>query len=112
MIKFSDDTAILGLIIDKSDVVKYKYEVQDFVQWCDTHFLTINTKKRVEMVFDPKSFGDHSPVVINNQHIAQVDSYRYLGIYIDNKLTWSVHVKNVCTRVQQRLYFLRRRCCD
>lgn len=60
------------------------------------------------MVFDPKPFGDHSPVVINNQHIAQVDSYRYLGIYIDNKLTWSVHVKNVCTRVQQRLYFLHR----
>ncbi|KAM3864809.1 LOW QUALITY PROTEIN: caspase-6-like [Diretmus argenteus] len=60
------------------------------------------------MVFDPKSIGDHSPVVIHGQNIAQVDSYRYLGIHIDNKLTWSVQVENICSRVQQRLHFLRR----
>ena len=47
-------------------------------------------------------------MVIHDQNIAQVDSYRYLGIHIDNKLTWSVQVENVCTRVQQRLHFLRR----
>ncbi len=56
----------------------------------------------------PKSIGDHLPVVINGQNIVQVDSCRYLGIHIDNKLTWSVQVENVCIRVQQRLYFLRR----
>lgn len=60
------------------------------------------------MVFDPKSIGDQSPVVINDQNIAQVDSYRYLGVHIDSKLTWSVQVENVCTRVQQGLHFLRR----
>ncbi len=108
MIKFSDDTAILGLISGTSDVTTYKHEVQNFVQWCDKHFLSINTKKTVEMMFDPKSIGDHLPVVINGQNIVQVDSCRYLGIHIDNKLTWSVQVENVCIRIQQRLYFLRR----
>ncbi len=59
MIKFSDDTAILGLISGTSDVTIYKHEVQNFVQWCDKHFLSINTKKKtVEMMFDPKSIGD------------------------------------------------------
>ncbi len=43
MIKFSDDTAILGLISGTSDVT-YKHEVQNFVQCCDKHFLSINTK--------------------------------------------------------------------
>ncbi len=46
MIKFSDDTAILGLISGTSDVTTYKHEVQNFVQWCDKHFLSINTKKQ------------------------------------------------------------------
>ncbi len=59
-------------------------------------------------LFDPKSIGDHSPVVINGQNIAQVDSCRYLDIHIDDKLTWSVQVENVCTRVQRWLYFFRR----
>ncbi len=58
------------------------------------------------MMFDPKSIGDHLPEVINGQNIVQVDSCRYLGIYIDNKLTWSVQVEHVCIRVQQQLYFL------
>ena len=29
-------------------------------------------------------------------------------VLIDNILTWTVHVGQVCTHVQQRLYFLRR----
>ncbi len=71
MIKFSDDTAILGLISGTSDVTTYKHEVQNFVQWCDKHFLSINPKKTVEMMFDPKSIGDHFTVVINGQNIVQ-----------------------------------------
>ncbi len=63
MIKFSDDTAILGLISGTSDVTTYKHEVQNFVQWCDKHFLSINTKKTVEMMFDPKSIGGHLPTM-------------------------------------------------
>lgn len=70
------------LLSGASDVVTYKHEVQNCVQWCDKHFLSINTKKTVEMMLDPKSTGDHSTVVINGQNIAQVD------IHIDNKLTW------------------------
>ncbi len=77
MIKFSADTAILGLISGTSDVTTYKHEVQNFVQWCDKHFLSINTKKPVEMMFDPKSIGEHLPAVINGQDIVQVDSCRY-----------------------------------
>ena len=69
---------------------------------------TLNIKKTEEMVFDPKSMGDHSSVVIHDQNIAQVDSYRYLGIHNHNKLTCSVQVENISTRVQQRLHFLHR----
>jgi len=32
----------------------------------------------------------------------------YLGYYIDNMLTWQVHSDNVCSKLQQRLNFLRR----
>ena len=50
MIKFSDDTAILGLMSDTSDTAVYKHEIQNFVQWCDKHFLILNVKKTEEMV--------------------------------------------------------------
>jgi hypothetical protein len=48
------------------------------------------------------------PVVIKNQAITQVTSYKYLGVLIDNLLCWKTHIDNLCNRLQQRLYFLRR----
>lgn len=55
---------------------------------------------------DPKSIRDQLPVVINDQNIAQVDSYRYLGIHIDNKLTWSVQVENVLGSNSDYIFFI------
>ena len=72
------------------------------------HHLTVNTKKTEEMVFDPGHVGDHTLLLIQDANIAQVDSYKYLGVHIDNNLSWSVHVNSVCSRIQQRLHFLRR----
>ncbi|XDV25684.1 hypothetical protein PO909_029559, partial [Leuciscus waleckii] len=47
------------------------------------------------------------PLSIHREEIKQVTSYRYLGIHLDNLLNWSDHVDYVCSRSQQRLYFLR-----
>lgn len=106
--KFSDDTAILSLLHQNSDPSVYFTEVNNFVQWCDKNYLTINTKKTEEMVFDPRSVGDHTPLSIHREEIKQVTSYRYLGIHLDNLLRWGDHVDHLCSRLQQRLYFLRR----
>lgn len=104
IVKFSDDTAILGLM----DISSYTLEVKKFVQWCEDHHLIVNTKKTEEIIFDPGHLGDHSTLLVHNGCITQVHSYKYLGVYIDCKLSRDVHVSSVCTKIQQRLYFLRR----
>ena len=106
--KFSDDTAILGLLHKDSSTLAYFSEIENFVQWCDAHYLSLNVKKTKELVLDPRSVGDHSPVVIHDSPIEQVSSYRYLGVHLDDTFSWYVHVDNLCSRLQQRLYFLRR----
>lgn len=60
------------------------------------------------MVFDPRGVGDHRPLSIHNQNVAQVSSYKYLGVFFDDSLTWHIHVDNLCSKIQQRLHFLRR----
>ena len=52
------------------------------------------------MVFDPKSVGDHMPVVVHNANIAQVSSDKYLGVHMYNVLSWKVQLECVCCRVQ------------
>ena len=38
----------------------------------------------------------------------QVESFKFVGIHIPNKLTWSKHTKTVVKRVRQNLFTLRR----
>ncbi len=65
-------------------------------------------KKTVEIVFvfDPKAVGDHSPVIIHDQPIAQVQSYNYLGVQNDSTFTWNTHVEWLCCHLHQRMYFI------
>ncbi len=106
--KFSDDTVILSLLTKNSNASIHKDGVDRFVHWCEDHKLHINTCKTVEMLFDPKSTGDRSPVTIHGNNIKQVTSYKYLGIHIDSDLSWQTQVVTVCARIHQRLHFLRR----
>ena len=60
------------------------------------------------MVLDLRSAAGHSSVVIHDSPIEQVSSYKYLGVHLDDTFSWYVHVESLCSRLQQRLYFLRR----
>lgn len=46
--------------------------------------------------------------MINNLPITQVNSYKYLGVHINNALGWRDHVNTLCSRLQQRMHFLQR----
>ncbi len=74
--KFSDDTAILSLLTVDSDIAVYKSEIESCVQWCEEHNLVLNVKKTKEMVFDPRSTGDHSAVFMNEQRVEQVTVHK------------------------------------
>ena len=87
----------------------YTSEIESFVHWCDNNHLKLNVSKTQDMIFDAKCIAaDHVPVVIHGEEIAQISQYKYLGVHLDNKLSWNVHVHSVCSKVHQRLYFLRR----
>ena len=50
ILKYADDTAILGLIRD--DESQYRNSVETFVQYCEDNHLNLNVKKTKEIVFD------------------------------------------------------------
>ena len=109
IINCCDDTAILSLLNTDSDISMYTSEIESFVHWCNINHLKLIINKTQEMIFDAKCIiADHLPVVIHGEEIAQIGQYKYLGVYLDNKLSWYVHVHSVCSKVHQWLYFLRR----
>ena len=109
LIKFADDSCIEGFIASDDDTDVYFNEIKYFTSWCTDNKLLLNTDKTKEIVFDFRSQpSEIRPVVINGSQIEQVDSYKYLGVIIDNKLKWEKQAKEVSKKINKRMFFLRK----
>ncbi len=51
LLKFADDTTLIGLIHD-GDESAYRQEVKELAVWCSLNNLELNTLKTVEMIVD------------------------------------------------------------
>ena len=109
LIKFADDSCLEGLISNANDEIVYKNSIDHFTSWCEENKLLLNTDKTKELIIDFRIKKDPiDPVFIKNKQIDQVDSYKYLGITIDNKLNWDLQATSVFKKVNKRMYFLRK----
>ena len=65
--------------------------------------------KTKEMIVDyRKSRTEHAPILIDEAVVEQVESFKFLGVHIPNKLTWSKYTNTVVKRAQQSLFPVRR----
>ena len=65
IIKFADDTTVVGLITD-NDETAYREEVRDLAVWCQDNNLSLNVSKTKELIVDyRKRRTEHTPIHIN-----------------------------------------------
>ena len=43
---------------------------------------------------------EHAPILIDGAVVEQVESFKFLGVYITKKLEWSKHTKTVVKRAK------------
>jgi hypothetical protein len=55
-----------------------------------------------------KKRTEHAPILIDGALLEQVESFKFLGVHITNKLTWPKHTKTVVKKAQQNLFPPRR----
>jgi hypothetical protein len=97
IIKFADNTIVVGLITD-NDEAAYR-EVRDLVVWCQDNNLSLNVIKTKDMIVDyRKRRTEHTSILIDGAVVEQVESFRFLGVHITNKLSCSKHTKTVVKR--------------
>ncbi len=107
LLKFADDTTLIGLIQD-SDESAYRQEVKELAVWCSLNNLELNTLKTVEMIVDfRRNPPALPPLTIMNSTVTAVESFRFLGTTISQDLKWDNHIVSIVRKAQQRLYFLR-----
>ncbi len=107
LLKFADDTTLIGLIQD-GDESAYRQEVKELAVWCSLNNLELNTLKTVEMIVDfRRNPPALPPLTIMNNSVNAVESFRFLGTTISQDLKWDTHIDSIVKKAQQRMYFLR-----
>ena len=73
--------------------------------------LKINCTKTVCMLIGTKHMlRKHSSLNlrIKNNVIGQVQSFKYLGVFIDSEMKWSLHIEELCKKIGKMISFLGR----
>ncbi len=109
IIKFADDTTVVGLI-SNNDETHYREEVAQLAEWCGSNNLSHNVEKTKEVVMDfrRRNSTDHPPLTIDSSTVERVSSTKFLGVHITEDLTWTTSTMSLSKKAQQRLHFLRR----
>ncbi len=108
IIKFSDDTVVLGLI-SNNDETAYLDEVERLTSWCQDNRLSLNVSKTKELIvyFRKRQQRPYTPLMISGTPVERVSSFKYLGVNISEYLTWTLHIQTQVKKARQRLYHLR-----
>ena len=77
--------------------------------WFQDNNLSLNVIKIKTIVVDyRKKRTEHAPILIDGAAVEQIESFKFLGVHITNKLTWSKHTKTDVKRERQSPFRLRR----
>ena len=102
---FADDTNIF-VVADtlESATQKANLVLSEINQYMRCNLLHINVKKSCFIHFSPskRQTYDSTPLNlhIDNIPLAQVTQTKFLGVTIDNKLTWEPHIKQLVKKLQ------------
>jgi hypothetical protein len=104
--KFVDDTTLSEYIQQNmlSNMCQYVLEV---LCWSQTNNMNINWCKTKEMLIGPVAKQLIPQLIVQGNIIQRVNSFKLLGVCIDNNLKWDSHVNAICSKASSRLYFLK-----
>ena len=109
---YADDTVIYrdALEIEEAQI-KLATDLAKIDIWYTENQLTINKSKTKCMLFGSKKVVNVNllpTIKIANEQIQYVDSYKYLGVTLDQSLNFNLHVQNTYKISSHKVYLLSR----
>ena len=107
---FADDIALYRIIYSPSDYDKLQFDINAVSSCLTSKYLSLNARKCCCLLLSRKrSLSIPIPTLtLGDDPLAQVDSYRYLGVLITSNLVWSTHIMNICNKTRRLIGILYR----
>ena len=109
---YADDTVLYTKTNNLAKIEKgLQKDMDSLAKWCYDNKLTFNTGKTKLMVFGNKKARDKlgsMEIRFEGRRIEEATAYNYLGIKLDQTLSYDLHVKSLIQRVSDKITHLRK----
>lgn len=99
---YADDTSLFYFGNSVDSVISDAQSDLDLLnQWFQFNLLTINVLKTNYIIFKAKNkkIDNHQPLKINGKPISKTNQQIYLGLLLDNQLTWKPHLEKIKSKL-------------
>ena len=114
LLSFADDTTVYLSGQNYTHLIRdISIELSNIYIWLCANRLSLNVNKTKYMIFNyTHSQNSHATNLhINNIPLTQVgtnfqeQTIKFLGIYIDEKLSWKRHISQICSKMARSIFF-------
>ena len=110
---FADDTAIYCSGNYVSDVSKtLQTDVTNVIDWFQNNMLTVNINQSCTLTVGTArrlaNYDTDLNITIGDTNLLNVSNMKYLGVTIDNNLSWNDHISNICKNISPKIELLRK----
>ena len=101
---FADDT---NLHLSHHNIITLQSQVQQEIEkisnWMISNKLTINYKKSYYIIIGNLKSVDKAKfnLTINHNLIKKSEFVKYLGVFLDDKLSWKIHIEKICQKLSR-----------
>ena len=109
IILFADDTNIFFSHRDQNYLVEtINSEMNKLTEWFKSNKLLLNAKKSSFMSFQPRQKREilDFSITLNSTHINRVKEVVFLGVVLDEHVTWKPHISRIANKVSKAIGLL------
>jgi len=107
IILFADDTS---LIISNPDLINFRDDdkiLQYIHEWFDANLISLKWEKTHFMQFTTKNiFFSNFNIIYKDKKSTTVDSIKFLGLTLDNSLSWKKHIDAIVSKLSAATFAL------
>ena len=106
---YADDTNVFlkGNSVNET-ITKMNHELSNVVDWLNCKKLSLNVAKTQYIIFrsSRRKIINHDKILINNTEISCVSHTKFIGVEIDEKLSWQFHINMIRNKISKGIGIL------
>jgi hypothetical protein len=105
---FADDTLIYMAIHNRDDCSKLQEDITALGAWEKEWLMEFHPDKCNVLRISKKRSHVNFPYTLHNRVLAESDNAKYLGVTVNSKMNWNIHIDQLTAKSNKRLGFIKR----